>query len=79
MRVSVEVDHEKCSMCGLCIEYCPAFVFTIKENKVLETDSSKCVECYGCIPLCPRGAISIRVVDETSRSLLSFSKKSKSV
>lgn len=59
MKVVVEVDSNKCNLCKLCVEYCPALVFTIR-NSHLEVDSSKCVECYGCIPLCPQKAINVK-------------------
>ena len=55
----VIVDHDKCDLCGLCIELCPAYVFYISNKGVVEADSGKCIECYGCIPLCPQNAIDI--------------------
>ncbi|MEM0199126.1 MAG: 4Fe-4S binding protein [Desulfurococcaceae archaeon] len=75
MRVFVEVDYGKCNTCKLCVEYCPAFVFTLEENRVVVANGDKCVECYGCVPLCPQGAISVRIVNESSGSLFSFFKK----
>ncbi len=59
--VNIIVDENKCDLCGLCVEYCPAYVFRI-EDKKLVVESSQCKECYGCIPLCPKRAITI--VDE---------------
>ncbi len=58
----IEVDYSKCDLCGLCIEYCPTYVFSIKDNKLV-VDLEKCIECYGCIPLCPKSAILIKNVD----------------
>jgi NAD-dependent dihydropyrimidine dehydrogenase PreA subunit len=56
--VRIIIDYEKCDLCRLCVEYCPTYVFYIRDNKVY-ADNEKCIECYGCIPLCPRKAISI--------------------
>lgn len=56
----VVIDLNRCTLCNLCVDYCPAYVFSRVDDKVV-VDSSKCVECYGCIPLCPAGAIRILV------------------
>lgn len=74
MKVRVEVDASKCIMCMLCVEYCPAYVFSRSNDKVI-ADSSKCIECYGCVPLCPTGAIAVKLVNERL-SLEIFVKKS---
>ncbi|WP_187146080.1 4Fe-4S binding protein [Staphylothermus hellenicus] len=60
--VNIIIDHEKCDLCGLCVEYCPTHVFYVRANRVF-ADNNKCVECYACIPLCPRNAISIENPD----------------
>lgn len=60
IAVEVLVDHEKCTLCKLCVDLCPAYVFIIEDNKV-KALSDKCVECYGCVPLCPTKAISIKI------------------
>jgi len=58
LTVKVVVDQSKCNLCGLCVKYCPAYVFAIEDGRI-RADSEKCVECYACIPLCPRKAIAI--------------------
>jgi len=60
LSVRVLVDLEKCNLCMLCVEYCPAYVFSVSSGRIT-VDNSKCIECYGCIPLCPRSAIRIAV------------------
>jgi len=56
--VEITIDREKCTLCMLCVEYCPTYVFELKDGKIL-ADGSKCIECYACIPLCPVNAIKI--------------------
>lgn len=56
--VKIVIDTEKCDLCGLCVRYCPAYVFVIREGRVV-VDETKCIECYGCVPLCPRRAIKV--------------------
>lgn len=75
MKVLVEVDTKRCTLCKLCVEYCPAGVFVLQEG-VVEADSSKCIECYGCIPLCPARAISVKTIISGLRA---FSKTSNKV
>ncbi len=60
MHVVVLVEREECDLCGLCVEYCPGHVFSIRDNQLL-VNESKCLECYVCIPICPKRAIRIEV------------------
>ena len=64
MGVVVKVDPVKCNLCKLCVKYCPAGVFALRNNHI-EVSSTSCIECYGCIPLCPLQAISIEVLENT--------------
>ncbi|MCD6488362.1 MAG: 4Fe-4S binding protein [Desulfurococcales archaeon] len=56
--VKIIIDQERCDLCRLCIDYCPAYVFSIDDNKIV-VEEKNCIECYGCIPLCPKKAIDI--------------------
>lgn len=64
----IEVDMEKCSLCGLCGEFCPAFVLVEKEAKAddlvpfsdLLVDKEKCDYCGICVPFCPEDAITVK-------------------
>jgi len=60
--VRLIIDYEKCDLCGLCIEYCPALVFYVRGGKLYAREED-CIECYGCIPLCPEKAIRIELND----------------
>lgn len=62
------VDMEKCSLCGLCAEFCPAFVLVEKKVSAdslmpfgnLLVDKTKCDYCGLCVPLCPEDAIKVK-------------------
>jgi len=66
-RVMPEIDRERCTVCGDCIETCPEHALTI--------DEESCAYCGNCEDICPLGAIqlpySIRLADgqnhETAR------------
>ncbi len=53
-----QVDPEKCSSCGLCVEigHCNAIVMTDSGARV---DSKLCEGCSTCIDICAKGAITM--------------------
>jgi len=71
----VEIDHEKCTGCGLCIDACPKLCLdmTSREYRVLlscltkekgvkaveKTCAVGCIQCKLCIKACPAEAIAI--------------------
>ncbi|HEC96209.1 MAG TPA: 4Fe-4S dicluster domain-containing protein [Euryarchaeota archaeon] len=53
------IDHSKCDLCNLCVEYCPTHVFSISPEKSDVVEQEKCIECCACVPLCPKNAIEV--------------------
>ena len=52
----MEIDYDKCIMCGICCIECPyEAVFWGSSGPVL--DGSKCKLCKECQKFCPEGAI----------------------
>jgi len=58
--VTLQMDQDKCSGCGMCLEVCPQQVFTLGEKVSSITDRDACMECSACARNCPRQAISVR-------------------
>lgn len=58
--VTLELDREKCTGCGMCMEVCPHNVFTIAEGKAFINDRDSCMECGACSRNCPFSAIDVR-------------------
>ena len=64
----IEVDMEKCTLCGACAELCPAFVLVEKKATAdslipfedLLIDRNKCDYCGICVPFCPEDAIRVK-------------------
>jgi ferredoxin len=50
-----ETNPEKCTICGLCVEKCPAKACGI-EGKTSTTDEIGCVGCGQCVNFCKAGA-----------------------
>jgi Pyruvate/2-oxoacid:ferredoxin oxidoreductase delta subunit len=51
-----QVDPDKCSGCGLCVEigHCNAIILT---DETASVDSKFCHGCSTCMDICPKGAI----------------------
>ena len=72
--VTLELNVDRCTGCGRCVEVCPHAVFEINERKALMIDRDACMECGACARNCPVQAIDVRpgverldVVDEVRR------------
>ena len=64
-RVRLLVDEEKCDLCRLCEELCPANAIEVRDRVVFRPD--RCIACYGCVAICPHAALSlvVEVADAT--------------
>ncbi len=57
--VTLELDLEKCTGCGMCAQVCPHAVFAINDGKAEIVDRDACMECGGCETNCPVEAIAV--------------------
>ncbi|MEN6391093.1 MAG: nitroreductase family protein [Syntrophomonas sp.] len=60
-NADVIIDHEKCTLCGLCVEVCKGKPLYI-ENEKLMVDQSilfGCIGCGQCAALCPKKCIMV--------------------
>lgn len=55
--VTLELDVEKCTGCGMCAVVCPHGVFAVENGKARTLDRDLCIECGACARNCPEGAI----------------------
>ena len=55
--MKAEVDLEKCTGCGLCVDVCAVSAIELKEEKAVIGDD--CVGCGQCEQECPNGAITL--------------------
>ncbi|MCK4890092.1 MAG: 4Fe-4S binding protein [Candidatus Aminicenantes bacterium] len=56
----LELDSDKCTGCGMCVEVCPHAVFIIENKKAIITDRDLCMECGACQINCPFNALNVR-------------------
>jgi NAD-dependent dihydropyrimidine dehydrogenase PreA subunit len=58
LGLTIEIDHDKCTGAGECVEVCPTEVYELVDNKSTAPNIDECVECCACVEACPAQAIS---------------------
>lgn len=58
--VTLTLDENKCTGCGMCTKVCPHAVFSIVEKKAVLVDRDACMECGACAMNCPFEAVQVR-------------------
>jgi NAD-dependent dihydropyrimidine dehydrogenase PreA subunit len=57
--VTLQLDENKCTGCGMCLEVCPHEVFKLNTSHVVIQNRDACMECGACSRNCPAGAVSV--------------------
>lgn len=65
----IQIDQDKCCLCGACARHCPAGALEIDEGSEPRIRYSvfNCVGCNRCVELCPEGAVAIQRVMNPSK------------
>lgn len=56
--MAAEVNSEKCTGCGLCVDVCPVEAIKV-EDDVAVVNADECTDCGACVDECPNEAISL--------------------
>lgn len=63
--VTVRINDDRCSGCGLCEAFCPEAVIEMREIdgtvKACASAAEKCCACYTCVGQCPQKAIQLEL------------------
>lgn len=78
--ISIEIDNEKCTRCGQCVELCPMSVLewspSSEQREVISAHPEFCWACMTCSGKCPESAISVRQTEPVSRFIDDSGKES---
>lgn len=58
--VTLQLDHDKCVGCGMCLIVCPHAVFSMNNGSAWIDKRDACMECGACAQNCPAEAISVK-------------------
>lgn len=58
--VTLKLNTDLCTGCGMCTIVCPHAVFEITDGKAKINEINNCMECGACARNCKFGAISVR-------------------
>lgn len=71
--IHIDIDDEKCTRCGQCVDLCPLSVLDVDEidgrPAVVPAHPEACWACMTCSGKCPEAAISIRQSEPRKRYL----------
>jgi len=54
-----QIDHEKCTLCGDCIDACQRLALAIQNKQVVFAKPELCNYCADCESRCPQAAIRV--------------------
>ena len=58
LTMTVKVDKELCTGCGLCVDSCPSEALKMNEaEEKVEVIAEACVDCGVCVDECPSEAL----------------------
>lgn len=66
MSKRLEANTSWCKGCGICVEFCPKNVLSLKNGKVHISNDEACLRCGICENLCPDFAIYL--IDEEAQN-----------
>jgi len=58
--VTLRLDQEKCTGCGMCLIVCPHTVLAMENGHVRIEKRDACMECGACARNCPSEALSVQ-------------------
>lgn len=61
MVFSIEVDADKCTQCGICVEICPLDLIRLDEEGFPYLKYDECWYCNACVYECPEEAIVLKL------------------
>lgn len=60
---NIEVDKDKCTGCGECVDVCPSECFELVDGKSEVVNGDACVFCESCVEACPEDPKAVSVTE----------------
>jgi len=60
-KLSVEIDRDKCTGCGICVDICPLDCFRLNDEGKAFMKYDECWYCGSCTLECPQEAMILRL------------------
>ncbi|KAF0120234.1 MAG: 4Fe-4S protein [bacterium] len=57
--VTLKLDQEKCTGCGMCLLVCPHAVLSLTNGRAEIENRDACMECGACAQNCPSNAVTV--------------------
>ena len=54
-----QIDRQKCTVCGLCVNECPENVLAIEAGALVFAAPQACTMCAACESVCPEQAVRV--------------------
>jgi len=59
-RGQIAIDHEKCTVCGICGNKCPTNAITVdRKKRTWSIERMQCIQCNHCVEVCPAQCLSM--------------------
>ncbi|MGD0275111.1 MAG: mercury methylation ferredoxin HgcB [Syntrophales bacterium] len=58
--VTLKLNEDKCTGCGMCLEVCPHDVLKMNGRRIYIHNRDACMECGACSRNCPFDAVSVQ-------------------
>ena len=62
----ININSERCNLCGECIKNCPKRILKINDNRVIIADVYSCTTCGLCVEVCKNDAINVDINENNS-------------